>query len=209
MFYQVNRLANQTIDQAITVAETFVGVSRAAAEGTAKIMFKAKKPLRDAARTGVRLNRISHNSVEKLVKQQARALERSVDAGAARLELAARAPSLKALINEQVSLLPETKKRLGGDLRETWEIFVEAGSEIGTTLRPRKAAKSKPAKRKAKSARKAASKASPKATRRGAKKRVSASKAKTTKRAKSAKPAARRVSKKAATTARKTTRKAA
>ena len=79
MFYQVNKLANQTIDQAIVVAETVVGVSRAAAEGTAQMMTKVKKPLRGAARTGLRLNRISHASVEKLVKHQAKALERSVD----------------------------------------------------------------------------------------------------------------------------------
>ena len=204
MLYQVNKLANQTIEQAITVAETFVGVSRAAAEGTAQMMFRAKKPLRDVARTGVRLNRISHNSVEKLVKQQARALERSVDAGAARLELAARAPSLKALIDQQVSLLPETKKRLSGDLRETWEIFVEAGSEIGTTLRPRKTSKSKPAKRKAKTTRKTASKKSSKASKRSGKKRVSAAKSRAKTPAKTAKRSAKSVSKKAASTARKT-----
>lgn len=195
MFNQVNKLANQTINQAMTVADTFVGVSRAAAKGTARIMFKAKKPLRDAAKTGVRLNRISHNSVEKLVKVQAKAIERSVDAGAARLELAARAPSLKALINEQVSLLPETRKRLTGDLRNTWEIFVEAGSEIGSTLRPGKIAKAKPAKRKSAATTKAKSKPAKRTT----KKRAAASKSKRKVTAKSA----RRVSKKASPKARK------
>ncbi len=134
MINQMNKLAGNTINQALVVAETIVGVSRAAAEGTSQLMFKVKKPLRDAAGTGIRLNTISHKSVEKLVKVQARAIERSVDAGAARLALAARAPSLKALIDQQVSLLPETQKRLKGDLRDTWQVFVDAGTEIGDTL---------------------------------------------------------------------------
>lgn len=212
MFNQVNKLANQTINQAMIVADTVVGVSRAAAEGTAQMMFKAKKPLRDVAKKGVRLNRISHNSVEKLVKVQAKALERSVDAGAARLELAARAPTFRALIDEQVSLLPETRKRLTGDLRNTWEIFVEAGSEIGSTLRPRKATASKrskgaaktTAKKTAKTTARKTSKANSKrkpvkrtAKTRATKKRVAKSKAAT------AKSTARRVTKTASGKARK------
>lgn len=187
MFNRVNKLANEALNQSKTVAETMVGVSRAAAKGTAQLMFKAKKPLRDVARTSVRLNKISHQSVEKLVKVQAKAIERSVDAGAARLELAARAPTLKALINQQVSLMPETRKRLQGDLRNTWEIFVEAGTEIGSTFRSAKpAAVRKQAKRKSKS-----------------KKRATAVKRTAKKRAKTTKSTPRRVAKKTTRKARK------
>lgn len=203
MFNQVNKLANETINQAMIVADTVVGVSRAAAEGTARMMFKAKKPLRDAAKTGVKLNRISHNSVEKLVKVQAKALERSVDAGAARLELAARAPSLKALINEQVALLPETRKRIGGDLRNTWEIFVEAGSEIGSTLRPRKAAKAASTRKKPATRKAASKKTASKKTASKSKKRAASSKGKQARAAKPARRSAKRVSKKATAKARK------
>ncbi len=135
MLNQVNKLAYETVNQAMIVADTVVGVSRAAAQGTAQLMVKVKKPLRDAADTGVRLNRISHKSVEKLVRVQAKAIERSVDAGAARLELAARAPSLQALVKEQVALLPETRKRLSGNFKEAWQVLVDAGNEINATLR--------------------------------------------------------------------------
>lgn len=148
MLNRINKLANSTVNQALVVADTFVGVSRAAAEGTAQLMFKARKPIRDAADTGLRLNRISHKSIEKLVKVQAKAIERSVDAGAARLELAARAPTLKALVEEQVSLLPETRKRLKSDVQKTLAVFSEAGNEIGATLRGEKpATRRKPAKK--------------------------------------------------------------
>lgn len=206
MINQMNKLAGNTINQALVVAETIVGVSRAAAEGTSQLMFKVKKPLRDAAGTGIRLNTISHKSVEKLVKVQARAIERSVDAGAARLALAARAPSLKALIDQQVSLLPETQKRLKGDLRDTWQVFVDAGTEIGDTLgigksngtgktKPRGKRKSA-AVRKTRAGRKPASKRAKTKTRRVSKKVAAPAKA-------VKKAPARRAK------ARKTTRKAA
>ncbi len=166
MLNRINKLANTTVNQALVVADTFVGVSRAAAEGTAQLMFKAKKPIRDVADTGVRLNRISHKSIEKLVKVQAKAIERSVDAGAARLELAARAPSLKALVEEQVGLLPETRKRLRGDVRKTWSVLTDAGNEIGATLRGDKPA----------GKRKTAKKSTTTRTRRAASKKTAASK---------------------------------
>jgi hypothetical protein len=140
MNFAFNKLATGAVDQTLMVAETVVGLGRAAAEGTAQVMLKAKTPLRNAANAGIKINDITHRGVTRLVKVQAKALERSVDAGAARFKLAAKAPSVRALIKTQLELLPATRARLEGNLRDTWTVVTETGSEFGTLFYRKKPA---------------------------------------------------------------------
>ena len=131
MNIQINKLAAGAIDQTMMVAETVVALSRSAAESTAQVIQMAKTPVRNVARTCIKINDITHKGITRLVKVQAKAIERSVEAGAARLELAARAPSVRDLVKTQLELLPHTRARLKGDLRDTWTVVTETGSEFG------------------------------------------------------------------------------
>lgn len=131
MNFQLNKLASGAIDQTMMVTETVVALTRSAALGTAQVIHLARTPVRNIARTTISMNDIAHKGINKLVKVQAKAIERSVEAGAARLELAAKAPSVKALVKTQIDLLPHTRQRIRSDLRNTWTVVTETGSEFG------------------------------------------------------------------------------
>ena len=108
---------------------------RAATLDTADLVAKAKNPVRKIADTGLRLNRISHKGVEKLVKSQARFVETTIDDGARRLELAARADSLRALFNDQIASLPQSRERALTNARKTLDVVKGTGDEMGGVLK--------------------------------------------------------------------------
>ena len=84
---------------------------------------------------GIKLNRVSHKGVEKLVKNQASLLETTLDDGAARLKLAARADSFRALVGDQIASLPASRDRAVGTARKSIDIVVDTGNEIGGIVR--------------------------------------------------------------------------
>jgi phasin family protein len=146
---------------------------RAATLDTAGVIDSSRKPVRKFTEAGLRINRISSKGVEKLVKQQATFVDSAIEGGAHRLELAARADSLRALVGDQISVLPKARHWAVLNARKTIEIVKDTGDEIGDVLRTTVAAP-KPARKPV--ARKTTRKAKGK-TRRTAAKKTSARKA--------------------------------
>lgn len=108
---------------------------RAATLDTADLIARTKDPVRKIADTGVRLNRISHKGVEKLMKSQARFVEATIDDGAKRLEMAARADSLRALLGDQIATLPQSRDRALTNARKSFGVVRDTGDEIGDVLK--------------------------------------------------------------------------
>lgn len=108
---------------------------RAAALDTADLIAKSKAPVRKIADTGIKLNRISHKGLEKLMKSQARLVEATIDDGARRLEMAARADSLRALFGDQIATFPQSRERTLSNARKSIEVVRDTGDEIGDVLK--------------------------------------------------------------------------
>ena len=135
MIDKIEDIARQVRTEAGQRAEFVLKSIRQATVNTAEFIASGKGPIRKIADTGVKLNRISHKGVEKLVKNQASLLETTLDDGAARLKLAARADSFRALVGDQIASLPASRDRAVGTARKSIDIVVDTGNEIGGIVR--------------------------------------------------------------------------
>ena len=108
---------------------------RAATLQTAAFVAKGKGPVRKLANTGIKLNNISHKSVEKFVKLQAAAIEGAVDASAKHLEQTAKADNVRSLVNGQIATLPASRDRVIGTAVDSVAIVRQAGKEVTKAVR--------------------------------------------------------------------------
>jgi len=152
MISRIEKLARDVRAEYGTMATRTIKRLRAATLDTADMIDGSRKPVRKITEAGLRINRISSKGVEKLVKQQATFVDTAIEAGAHRLELAARADSFRALLGDQISMLPNARHWAVLNARKTIAIVKDTGDEIGGVLRTTVAAPTttrKPAKKKA------------------------------------------------------------
>jgi phasin family protein len=215
MIQKIEQIARQFRSEADKRTDAVLASLRKATENTADFIASGKSPIRKIADTGLRLNRVSHKGVEKLVKNQASLLEYTLDDGAARLKLAARADSFRALVGDQIASLPGTRERAIGTARKSLDIVVDTGTEMRGIVQgaiedlrtektgPQRVSR-KPAAKKASATRKRVAKKTRAAAKPAAKK-ASATRKRVSRKARAAgstaKTRARRVSKKARATA--------
>jgi hypothetical protein len=83
------------------------------------------------ADTSLKLNALSHKSFEKMVKQQVAALDDLIDGSVHRIEMAAKAKSVKALVDGQISTLPKTRKHAVKNAKKTVALVKDTGDAFG------------------------------------------------------------------------------
>lgn len=203
MIDKIEDIARQVRTEAGQRADFVLKSLRQATVNTAEFIASGKGPIRKIADTGIKLNRVSHKGVEKLVKNQASLLETTLDDGAARLKLAARADSFRALVGDQIASLPASRDRTVGTARKSINIVVDTGNEIGgivrgaiVDLRPTQPTAKRVTKKATATRKKVAKKAT--ATRKRVAKKASAATKPAAKKAKAVKAKATTASKKAA-----------
>ncbi|MEJ2516262.1 MAG: TIGR01841 family phasin [Gammaproteobacteria bacterium] len=108
---------------------------RQATMNTAGLLNRTKAPARALIETGLKFNAVSHKGIEKLLKQQLSTYEDLVDGSTRRLQMAARAKTLRALWNDQVAALPDARDTVIGNARKTAQIVRATGDDVGDILR--------------------------------------------------------------------------
>ena len=135
MIVNIEKFARDLRSEYSLLADRAVQRLRDVTLETAELVSKGKSPIRKLADTGIKLNRLSHESIEKLVQRQAAFVEGTLDDGARRLEMAARADSIKVLFGDQIARLPESRDFAVTNARETLEIVRGTGTEISDIVR--------------------------------------------------------------------------
>lgn len=135
MIAKIEKLARDLRAEYGIVADRTLDRIRAATLDTADFVAKTKGPVRKIADTGLKLNRISHKGVEKLVKSQVHFVEATIDDGAKRLALAARADNIRDLVGDQIATWPASRDRAVTNARKTFGVVRGAGDEIGDVLK--------------------------------------------------------------------------
>ncbi len=135
MIDKIEKLARDLRADYGLMADRALTKVRAAALDTADFIAKTKAPVRKFADTSIKLNRISHRGVEKLMKSQVRLVEATIDDGARRLEMAARADSLRSLFGDQIATIPQSRERTLSNARKSIEVVRDTGDEIGDVLK--------------------------------------------------------------------------
>lgn len=108
---------------------------RAATLETAELLARSKRPVLALADTGLKINKLSHKGIEQLLKQQLAAFEALVDGGAKRLEMAARATTLKGMVSGQIAVLPASRDAAVTNARKTVQIVRATGDEFGDIVK--------------------------------------------------------------------------
>ena len=135
MIAKIEDIARQFRTEADKRAEFVIKSLRQATMNTAEFIASGKTPIRTLADTGVKLNRASHKGVEKLVRNQASLFVTTLDDGAARLKLVARATNFRTLVSDQIASLPASRDRAIGNARKSIDIVVDTGSELRGIVR--------------------------------------------------------------------------
>ena len=168
MMNKIEQLADNLKAESRQFADRAIKGMRTAGLETAGLISKTKKPVHAIADTGMKLNNLSHQTIEKLLKQQVAMLDDMIDGGAQRLETAARARTVRTLIDGQVAALPKTRDHAVKNAKKTVALARETGDafgdffkdvvvDIATARKPQKKAAARPAAKKP-AAKKAAAK---------------------------------------------------
>jgi phasin family protein len=181
MMNRIEKLADTVKAESRQLADRAIKGLRTAGLETAGIIVKTKKPVHAIADTGLKFNTLSHKSIEKLVKQQVAAIDDLIDGSAERLEKAARARTVRTLVEGQISTLPQTRKHAVKNAKKTVTLVRETGDAFGdlfkdvvvdiSSARKPAAKKKAPGRKKAAASKKAAGR-KPAAKKTAAKKRV-------------------------------------
>lgn len=178
---RIEKLADTVKAESRQLADRAIKGLRTAGLETAEIITKTKKPVHAIADTGLKFNTLSHKSIEKLVKQQVAAIDDLIDGSAERLEKAARARTVRTLVEGQINTLPQTRKHAVKNAKKTVSLVRETGDAFGDLFKDvvvdiasarKPAAKKKTAGRKKTAATKKAPGRKPAAKKTAAKKRV-------------------------------------
>ena len=130
MYPAVEKMVKPIVDRSkIVVTNTLSGTREAVVSG-AHLLERGEKPVQILTHAGLRLNKISHKGIASLVNVQAHMIEGTLRSTAKRMEKAANANSFRQLVNDQVALIPNTRKRLAGDARKTLDVFVDTRDEL-------------------------------------------------------------------------------
>lgn len=131
MMNRIEQFADNLKSESRQLAERAVAGLRAAGLETAGLIAKTKGPVNTFGETGLKLNNLSHKSIEKLLKQQVSALEDLIDGSADRLKMAAKADDVQSLIDGQVSSLPKSRDMAVSNAKKTATIMRDTGDAFG------------------------------------------------------------------------------
>lgn len=131
MMNRIEKLADTVKAESRQLADRAIKGLRTAGLETAGIITRTKKPVHALADTGLKLNTLSHKSIEKLVRQQVATIDEFIDGSAERLEKAARARTVRTLVEGQISSLPQTRKHAVKNAKKTVTLVRETGDAFG------------------------------------------------------------------------------
>ena len=129
---------------------TRVAAAREAARRSAERIKSLNGRLRHLSRSGVRLNAISHGTVQSLIQLQEEIVTSALGDAAQNIERIAYTESVRDLAREQAQVLHSARERILADLTRALTILKQAANEAREAARPAPAAAARPASRKAK-----------------------------------------------------------
>jgi hypothetical protein len=131
MMNKIEKFADNVKAETRTIADRAIASMRTAGLETAGLLSRTKRPVHAIADTSLKLNALSHKSFEKMVKQQVAALDDLIDGSVHRIEMAAKAKSVKALVDGQISTLPKTRKHAVKNAKKTVALVKDTGDAFG------------------------------------------------------------------------------
>ena len=131
MMNRIEQFTDNLKSESRLMADRAVAGLRTAGLETAGFISRTKRPVHAVADTTLKLNALSHKSIEKLLKQQVKMLDDLIDGSAERIEMAAKSKNVKALFEKQVSSLPKSRDHAVKNARKTMTLVRDTGDAFG------------------------------------------------------------------------------
>jgi phasin family protein len=131
MMNRIEQIADNLKAESRLLADRAVAGLRSAGLETAGLISRTKRPVHVVTDTSLKINNLTHKSIEKLVKQQARMLDDLIDGSVQRLEMASRAKTVKTLVDGQISTLPKSRDHAVSNARKTVALVRDTGESFG------------------------------------------------------------------------------
>lgn len=131
MMNRIEQFADNLKSESRLMADRAVAGLRTAGLETAGFISRTKRPVHAVADTTLKLNTLSHKSIEKMLKQQVKMLDELIDGSAGRIEMAAKAKDVKSLFDKQVSSLPKSRDHAVKNARKTMTLVRDTGDAFG------------------------------------------------------------------------------
>jgi len=126
----IEKIVQPVVDGSVNLATASVKRSRKLAESSSDWVAKSTKDVAKASNKGLKLNKISHDMLARLLNEQSRLVQGSLRGVAKRLDVAANADSFQMLWSDQIDLMPKTRERLTRDTRNVITVFTDTGTEL-------------------------------------------------------------------------------
>jgi len=117
-------------EQATAYAARAAEAARATADLAADRVAAARTPVEVLTDATLKLNRLSHDHIARLLTRQSALLKRTLTDGERRLQRLARSESLQQALAGQTEELNEIPQRVARNARETWDIVADAGRSV-------------------------------------------------------------------------------
>ncbi|MEL7535538.1 MAG: phasin family protein [Pseudomonadota bacterium] len=121
---------SKTAESARARAEDVLNTAQSTVKKASDWVEGGKKPVQQMADASLKLSSISHQTTDKLVRAQARAIENEVLALSEYLSDVADADSVQTLARRQIEILPRLTRRVVDNTRETITILRDAGTDV-------------------------------------------------------------------------------
>jgi hypothetical protein len=131
MMNKIEKIADNLKTETRMIADRAIASMRTAGLETAGLISKTKRPVHAIADTSLKLNTLTHKSFEKMVKQQVAAIDDLIDGGVQRLETAARARTIKGLVDGQFASMPQARKHAVKNAKKTVALVKDTGDAFG------------------------------------------------------------------------------
>jgi len=135
MMNKIEQLADTLKTESRQLADRAISSMRSAGLETANFLSAAKGPVHSIADTGLKLNNLSHKSIERLLKQQVAALDDLIDGSTHRIEKASRAQTVRTMVDFQISTLPKSRDQAVRNARKTVSIVRDTGEALGDLVK--------------------------------------------------------------------------
>jgi len=103
---------------------------RGVVTGSAENLKLLKSPVRQIARSGIKLTAVTQTAAQSLIELQADVLTAGLSDAALRLERASRAENVIEFVRDQIELMPATRDRVVEDAKRAVKIFKDAGRDL-------------------------------------------------------------------------------
>lgn len=126
----IEKFVQPVVDRSVDLATMGVKRSRKFAEASADMVASSTKSVALVSDKGLKLNKISHNMLARLLTEQTHMVEGGLKAVSKRLDVAANADSFQMLVSGQIEMLPKTRDRLIKDGQKIVAVFSDTGTEL-------------------------------------------------------------------------------